>query len=118
MKLKNLRPKCVFTEQELQEIVPSFKIEMLKSEKESVKLALTKLFKNLGADFKDGYEIVTEGMYRNKFNKIDTSPRIVLYERVDSKWRNSKFASDWAKLYTEDASLLVTIGKLRTGGGV
>lgn len=111
-----MTPLVVFTLNELQKLVPSFKTEMVMSENEKVVGILTDMFWRLGCDFSAGVEVQTDVLSKNRFGEVDSSPRFILSERMDQKWLMSGYASTAAKQYTPDLSLVVNLWKLKNRG--
>lgn len=106
--------KCIYTEQELIKLVPHFRLHLLKNEK--VKQHLEAMFHRLGCVFSEGYELQHGMTTRNRFGEIDTSPRIVLNERLDKEWVTSGNASSEAIKYTTDYNLIIDLCNLKRGG--
>lgn len=111
-----MRPVTVFTLNELQRIVPSFKVEAVTSEREDVQKAVTEMFHRLGCDTSYGIEVQYDCISKNKFGEEDGSPRFIVAERLDNGWLMSGYASTAAKQYTPDVSLVVDLWKLRNKG--
>lgn len=101
-----------YTLNELKKIVPSIKKEHFTSECPKVKEALNKLFFNIGCILPDKVDIVEGVITRNKFNEIDDSIRITVYERSDELWLKTRFASHQVRVATNDVSLLRDIDSL------
>ena len=101
-----MKVSCIFTLNELKKITPSLEIEHFKSEDHKVKEALKKLFWNLGCTLPDKIEI-DEGLITiNRFKEEDDSPRISCFERVDSNWVKTRFASHQVRCLTDDVSMM------------
>ena len=110
-----MKPKCVYTLNELNKLCPNFRIEFLKSENEVIKKATHRMFWKLGVNLEDGYEIeeVEEGVVSlNKFGEEDSSARLILIERLDDEWISTKYASNYAKKFTKDYQLLVDLARI------
>lgn len=112
----NMKPVAVFTLNELQRLVPSFRTAAVTSENIKVKEAVFKLFYQLGCDCTSGIEIQEGCTSKNKFGELDGSPRFIVAERTDLDWLTSKHASTAAKQYTSDVSLVVDLWKLKNRG--
>ena len=101
-----MKVSCIFTLNELKKIVPSITIEHFKSDNPKVKEALDKLFFNLGCTLPDKVEI-DEGLVTiNRFKEEDDSPRITVFERQDSMWLKTRFASHQVRCLTDDVSMM------------
>ena len=101
-----MKVSCIFTLNELKKIVPSLEIEHFKSDNPKVREALNKLFFNLGCTLPDKIEIDEGLLTLNKFGEDDNSPRISCFERQDSIWLKTRFASHQAKTLTDDVELM------------
>lgn len=112
----NMKPVAVFTLNELQKLVPSFKKEAVTSENASVKEAVFKLFHRLGCDCTSGIEVQEGCTSKNRFGDLDESCRFIVAERTDQAWLSSGLASTAAKQYTTDVSLVVDLWKLKNRG--
>lgn len=108
---EDVKPKCIYTEQELMKLVPHFRVHLL--ENKNVRKHMIAMFHRLGCVFEDGYEIQKGLTTRNRFNEADTSPRIILNERTDEEYTMSKHASDDAKVSTNDVGMMQMIDKHR-----
>ncbi len=97
---------CIFTLNELKKIVPSLEIEHFKSDNPEVKEALKKLFWNLGCTLPDKVEIDEGLVTLNRFKEQDSGPRISCFERVDSNWVKTRFASHRVRCLTDDVSMM------------
>lgn len=101
-----MKVSCIFTLNELKKIVPSLELEHFKSDDPKVKEALKKLFWNLGCTLPNKVEIDEGLITLNKFGERDDSPRITVFEREDSKWLKTKFASHRVRCLTDDVSMM------------
>ena len=101
-----MKVSCIFTLNELKKITPSLEIEHFKSDNPKVKEALNKLFFNLGCTLPDKIEIDEGLLTLNKFGEQDDSPRITVFERVDSNWLKTRFASHQVRCLTDDVSMM------------
>ena len=108
-----MKPSCVYTLNELQTLVPSLRKEHLLSKDENIKKHIIKMFWHLGCDATEGIEIQEGVVCRNRFNRIDDSARVIVNERLDQVWVESKYASEFAKLYTKDVGVMNDIDRLR-----
>lgn len=113
-----MRPITVYTLAELQALVPSITEEHITSENEEIKDRVFKLFWALGCDVTHGIEVQKGMITRNRLKQDDESTRFVVSERVDDEWviGFKGYASNAAKEYTEDHTLVVDLFKLKTGG--
>lgn len=111
-----MKPVAIYTLNELQRLVPSFKAEAVTSENPKVKAAVQDLFYRLGCDTTGGIEVQEGCLSKNRFGELDDSLRFVVQERTDVKWLSTKHASTAAKQYTEDFSLIVDLWKLKNKG--
>ena len=108
-----MKPSCVYTLNELQTLVPSLRKEHLLSKDENIKKHIIKMFWHLGCDATEGIEIQEGVVCRNRFNQVDDSARVIVNERLDQVWVESKYASEFAKLYTKDVGVMNDIDRLR-----
>ena len=67
---------------------------------------------NLGCTLPDKPDIVEGVVTKNRFNCIDDSIRITVYERFDEAWIKTRFASHQVRVATNDVSLLRDIDSL------
>jgi hypothetical protein len=111
-----MSPVTVFTLNELQRLVPSFRAEAVASENKAVQKAITDMFFRLGCNTEEGIEVQYDCVSKNKFGELDDSPRFIVAERLDNDWLMSGYASTAAKQYTSDTSLVVDLWKLRNKG--
>ena len=107
-----MKPSCVYTLNELQTLVPSLRKEHLLSKDENIKKHIIKMFWHLGCDATD-IEIQEGVVCRNRFGNVDESARVIVNERLDEVWVESKYASEFAKLYTKDVGVMKDIDRLR-----
>ena len=107
-----MKPSCVYTLNELQTLVPSLRKEHLTSKDENIKKHIIKMFWHLGCDATD-IEIQEGVVCRNRFGNVDESARVIVNERLDIVWVESKYASEFAKLYTKDVGVMNDIDRLR-----
>ena len=107
-----MKPSCVYTLNELQTLVPSLRKEHLLSKDENIKKHIIKMFWHLGCDDTD-IEIHECVLCRNRFGNVDESDRVIVNERLDQAWVESKYASEFAKLYTKDVGVMNDIDRLR-----
>ena len=108
-----MKVNCIFTLNELKNIIPSLEIEHFKSDNLKVKEALKKLFWNLGCTLPDKVEIDEGLVTLNKFGEHDDSPRITVFERDDEVYLRSKWASNAVKLATNDVEMMRMIDQHR-----
>ena len=101
-----MKVSCIFTLNELKKITPSLEIEHFKSDNLKVKEALKKLFWNLGCTLPNKVEIDEGLVTLNKFGERDYSPRISCFERSDSNWIKTRFASHQVRCLTDDVSMM------------
>ena len=101
-----MKVSCIFTLNELKKIVPSLEIEHFKSDNPKVKEALNKLFWNLGCTLPNKVEIDEGLVTLNKFGCIDDSPRISCFERSDSNWVKTRYASQQVRCLTDEVSMM------------
>ena len=108
-----MKPSCVYTLNELQTLVPSLRKEHLLSKDENIKKHVIKMFWHLGCDATEDIEIQEGVVCRNRFNQVDDSARVIVNERLDEVYLRSKYASEFAKLYTKDVGVMNDIDRLR-----
>ena len=108
-----MKVPCTYTLNELQRITPNLWKEHFFSECPKVKKALHTLFWNLGCTLPDKPDIVEGVISRNRFNELDDSIRITVYERSDVSYLQSKWASNAAKLVTNDVEMMRMIDQHR-----
>ncbi len=101
-----MKVPCTYTLNELQRITPNLRKEHFFSECPKVKKALRDLFWNLGCELPDKPDIVDGVISRNRFNELDDSMRITVYERFDEAWIKTKFASHQVRCLTDDVSMM------------
>ena len=101
-----MKVSCIFTLNELKKITPSLEIEHFKSDNPKVKEALKKLFWNLGCTLPDKVEIDEGLVTLNRLGEQDDSPRISCFERSDSNWVKTRFASHQVRCLTDDVSMM------------
>ena len=101
-----MKVSCIFTLNELKKITPSLEIEHFKSDNPKVKEALKKLFWNLGCTLPDKIEIDEGLVTLNRLGEQDDSPRISCFERSDSNWVKTRFASHQVRCLTDDVSMM------------
>ena len=101
-----MKVSCIFTLNELKKITPSLEIEHFKSDNPKVKEALNKLFWNLACTLPNKVEIDEGLVTLNRFGCIDDSPRITVFERSDSNWVKTRFASHQVRCLTDDVSMM------------
>ena len=101
-----MKVPCTYTLNELQRITPNLRKEHFFSECPKVKEALHKLFWNLGCTLPDKPDIVDGVISRNRFNELDDSMRITVYERFDESWIKTRFASHQVRVATNDAEMM------------
>lgn len=101
-----MKVSCTFTLNELQRITPNLRKEHFFSECPKVKEALKKLFWNLGCTLPDKVEIDEGLVTLNRFKEEDDSPRISCFERSDSNWIKTRFASHQVRCLTDDVSMM------------
>ena len=107
-----MKPSCVYTLNELQTLVPSLRKEHLLSKDENIKKHIIKMFWHLGCDATD-IEIQEGVLCRNRFGNVDDSARVIVNERVDEVYLRSKWASNAAKLATNDVEMMRMIDQHR-----
>ncbi len=101
-----MKVSCIFTLNELQRITPNLRKEHFFSECPKVKKALRDLFWNIGCTLPDKPDIVEGVVTKNRFSCIDDSPRISCFERSDSNWIKTRFASHQVRCLTDDVSMM------------
>lgn len=101
-----MRVSVTYTLNELQRITPNLRKEHFFSECPKVKEALKKLFWNLGCTLPDKVEIYEGLLTINRFKEEDDSPRISCFERSDSNWIKTRFASHQVRCLTDDVSMM------------
>ena len=104
---------CTYTLNELQRITPSLRKEHFFSDCPKVKKALHTLFWNLGCVLPNEPDIVEGVVTKNRFGCIDDSLRINCWERTDRAYLQSKWASNAAKLATNDVEMMRMIDQHR-----
>ena len=107
-----MKVPCTYTLNELQRITPSLRKEHFFSECPKVKKALRDLFWNLGCELPDKPDIVEGVVTKNRFDELDDSPRITVFERSDVAYLKSKYASHKVKIATNDVELMRDIDGL------
>ena len=108
-----MKPTTVYTLNELQVLVPNLKKEHLTSKDENIKKHIIKMFWHLGCDATETIEIQEDVVCRNRFGKVDDSLRVIVNERVDEVYLRSKWASNAAKLATNDVEMMRMIDQHR-----
>ena len=103
------RIEIIFTLNELKTIVPSITKEHLTSELPHVRKIIKDMFFRLGCTVGDELEIIEGVTSRNRFNELDDSLRVTVYERLDEAHLRSKYASHQARLATNDVELMKDI---------
>ena len=101
-----MKVSVTYTLNELQRITPNLRKEHFFSECPKVKEALDKLFFNLGCTLPDKIEIDEGLLTINRFKEEDDSPRISCFERSDSDWVKTRFASHQVRCLTDDVSMM------------
>lgn len=101
-----MKVQTVFTLNELKKITPSLTREHFFMECPKVKEALKELFWRLGCTIEDKFDIVDGVVSRNRFNELDDSMRITVYERLDEVYLRSKYASHQARVCTDDVGMM------------
>jgi len=101
-----MKVQTVFTLNELKKITPSLTREHFFMECPKVKEALKELFWRLGCTVEDKFDIVDGVVSRNRFNELDDSMRILVYERLDRDWLSSGKASHQARVCTDDVGMM------------
>ena len=107
-----MKVPCTYTLNELQQITPNLRKEHFFSECPKVKKALRDLFWNLGCELPDKPDIVDGVVTKNRFDELDDSIRINVFERTDLVWLKTRFASHQVRVATNDVSLLRDIDSL------
>ena len=107
-----MKVPCTYTLNELQRITPNLRKEHFFSECPKVKKALSDLFWNLGCTLPDKPDIVDGVVIKIRFDVLDQSPRITVFERLDEAYLRSKYASHQVRVATNDVSLLRDIDSL------
>ena len=107
-----MKVPCTYTLNELQRITPNLRKEHFFSECPKVKKALRDLFWNLGCTLPDKPDIVEGVVTKNRFDCIDDSIRITVFERSDVAYLKSKYASHKVKIATNDVELMRDIDGL------
>ena len=107
-----MKVPCTYTLNELQRITPSLRKEHFFSECPKVKEALRDLFWNLGCELPAKPDIVEGVVTLNRFDVLDQSPRITVFERLDEAYLRSKWASHKVKIATNDVELMRDIDGL------
>lgn len=104
-----MRPTIIYTDNELRRVIPEWDEKLLNTSKGDCKAVLW----SLGCDVRSfGIEVQVGLTTRNRFGEIDTSKRYVMYERVDTQWKQSGYASHEACLYDEDDNLVEILGRM------
>ena len=101
-----MKVQTIFTLNELKKITPSLTREHFFMECPKVKEALKELFWRLGCTIEDKFDIVDGVVSRNRFNELDDSKRITVYERLDEAYLRSKYASHQARVCTDDVGMM------------
>ena len=101
-----MKVPCTYTLNELQRITPSLRKEHFFSECPKVKEALRDLFWNIGCTLPNKPDIVEGVVTKNRFDVLDASPRITVFERVDENWVKTRFASHRVRCLTDDVSMM------------
>ena len=101
-----MKVSVVYTLNELKRITPSLTREHFFMECPKVKEALKELFWRLGCTIEDKFDIVDGVVSRNRFNELDDSMRILVYERLDEAYLRSKYASHQARVCTDDVGMM------------
>lgn len=101
-----MKVPCTYTLNELQQITPNLRKEHFFSECPKVKEALRDLFWNLGCELPDKPDIVEGVVTKNRFNEEDSSIRINCWERQDSVWLKTRFASHQVRCLTDDVGMM------------
>ena len=101
-----MKVQTIFTLNELKKITPSLTREHFFMECPKVKEALKELFWRLGCTIEDKFDIVDGAVSRNRFNELDDSVRITVYERLDEAYLRSKYASHQARVCTDDVGMM------------
>ena len=101
-----MKVQVVYTINELKKTTPSLTREHFFMECPKVKEALKELFWRLGCTIEDKFDIVDGVVSRNRFNELDDSMRITVYERLDEAYLRSKYASHQARVCTDDVGMM------------
>ena len=101
-----MKVPCTYTLNELQRITPNLRKEHFFSEYPKVKKALRDLFWNLGCTLPDKPDIVEGVTTKNRFDELDGSIRINVFEREDENWVKTRFASHQVRCLTDDVSMM------------
>ena len=101
-----MKVHCTYTLNELQRITPNLRKEHFFSECPKVKKALRDLFWNLGCELPSKPDIVEGVVTINRFGCEDSSIRINCWERQDSTWLKTRFASHQVRCLTDDVSMM------------
>lgn len=107
-----MKVQVIYTLQELQKITPSLTKEHLISDKPHIKEILKGYFWRLGCTIPDKFEIEEGLITKNRYGELDSSLRIIVYERNDPEYMKSKYASHQVRVATNDVSLLRDIDSL------
>ena len=107
-----MKVPCTYTLNELQRITPNLRKEHFFSECPKVKKALRDLFWNLGCTLPDKPDIVEGVTTMNRFDCIDDSIRINVFERTDLVWLKTRFASHQVRCLTDDVSMMREIDSI------
>ena len=101
-----MKVPCTYTLNELQRITPNLRKEHFFMDCPKVKKALRDLFWNLGCVLPDKPDIVEGVVTRNRFDCIDDSIRINVFERDDLSWLKTRFASHQVRCLTDDVEMM------------
>ena len=101
-----MKVQVIYTLNEIKKIVPSIRREHFFMDCPKVKEALRTLFWRLGCVIEDKWDIVEGVVSRNRFNELDDSIRITVYERLDKIWLSSGNASHQARVCTNDVGMM------------
>lgn len=107
-----MKVHVIYTLQELQKITPSLTKEHLISDKPHIKEILKEYFWRLGCTIPEKFEIEEGLITKNRYGELDSSLRIIVYERNDPEYMKSKYASHQVRVATNDVSLLRDIDSL------
>lgn len=107
-----MKVQVIFTLNELKKITPSLTKEHLISDKPHIKEILKEYFWRLGCTIPDKFEIEEGLITKNRYGELDSSLRIIVYERNDPEYMKSKYASHQVRVATNDVSLLRDIDSL------
>ena len=107
-----MKVSCIFTLNELQKITPSLTKEHLISDKPHIKEILKEYLWRLGCTIPEKFEIEEGLITKNRYGELDSSLRIIVYERNDPEYMKSKYASHQVRVATNDVSLLRDIDSL------